>query len=437
MTIAQMQEKRGTLLTKIKGVRDKATGESRALTPEENDLVTNVLKELDDLKAQIATLQKIEDVDAEMNSHPGRRSAPSNFLTPGIEGAGEQKELRSMLGRYSLLRAIRLQADKKPLDGVEKEVSDELARRSGKEAKGFFVPMQLPTEARALTTTTASGAIDKLTDHGNMIELLRNRTVLNALGARFIGDLVGEVDFPKQTGASTAYWVTEGNAPTGSNQTVGQVQLRGKTVGAYTDITRKLLRQTSMDAEAMVRTDLATVLALEIDRAAINGSGSGAEPTGLLQNGGVTTVALGTNGLAPTFAAMVAMESTVAAANADIGNLGYLTTAQGRGKLKVTEKATNTAQFIWGPDNTVNGYSAFASQQVPSNLTKGSGTGLSAVIFGNWSDLMVAQFGALDLMVDPYTLSSSGGIRVVVLQDVDIKTRNDASFCKITDMITA
>jgi HK97 family phage major capsid protein len=88
-------------------------------------------------------------------------------------------------------------------------------------------------------------------------------------------------------------------------------------------------------------------------------------------------------------------------------------------------------------EGMVNGYRAVVSNQVPSNLTKGTGTNLSAIIFGNWNDLIVGQWGTLDLMVDPYNQSTSGTVRVVALQDVDIAVRHPESFSAMVDAVTA
>ena len=149
----------------------------------------------------------------------------------------------------------------------------------------------------------------------------------------------------------------------------------------------------SIDVESFVRNDLATVLALAIDLAAINGSGSNNQPTGILNTSGIGSVAGGTNGLAPAWSHLVDLESAVSIANADVGTLGYLTNAKVRGKLKQTSKVSGQNGFIWEAGNTpVNGYMAGVSNQVPSNLTKGSSSGVcSAILFGNFADLIIGQ----------------------------------------------
>jgi len=228
---------------------------------------------------------------------------------------------------------------------------------------------------------------------------------------------------------------------TESQPAFDQVSLTPNTVGGFTDYTRKMLLQSTPDIEFLVRSDLATTVATEIDRVAINGSGTGAEPTGILNTSGIGSVAGGTNGAAPTWANIVDLESAVANSNADVAALGYLTNSKVRGKLKQTEKASSTGQFVWGGDTAepglglLNGYQAGVSNNVPSNLSKGTGTNLSAIIFGNFADLLIGQWGILDLLVDPYTFSSTGTVRVVALQDVDVSVRHAESFAAMLDAI--
>jgi HK97 family phage major capsid protein len=212
-----------------------------------------------------------------------------------------------------------------------------------------------------------------------------------------------------------------------------------KTLGAFTDFSRKLTVQSSIDVEAFIRRDLAAVLALEIDRAALHGSGSSNQPTGIAATSGIGSVAGGTNGLAPTWAHIVGLESEVAIDNADIGSLAYVTNAKVRGKLKTTEKASSTAQFVWADGATpLNGYNAVVTNQVSSALTKGSSSGVcSAIFYGNWMDLLIGMWGGLDLLVDPYTASTTGTVRVVALQDTDIAVRHPESFAAMLDALTA
>lgn len=350
------------------------------------------------------------------------------------------KEVRS----YSVVRAINALAN--PQDAAiqraaafERECSDAAAAKMGKASRGMFVPFDVQKRDLVVGTATAGGNLVQ-TDllAGSFIDLLRNAMVIQGMGTRILSGLQGNVAIPKQTGAATAFWVAENTAPTESQQTVGQVTMTPKTVGAFTDIGRRLLVQSSVDVENMVNTDLATVLGLAIQQAAINGTGASNQPSGLLTL--ITpSVIGGTNGLAPTWQNMIDLETNVAVGNAAIGSLGYLTNVKMRGKLKSTQKFSGTnGQPVWdGGDTPINGYQVGVTNAVPSNLTKGTSTGVcSAIIFGNFADLMIGIWGGLDLMVDPYTGSTAGTVRVVALQDVDVAVRNVESFATMVDALT-
>ncbi len=333
-----------------------------------------------------------------------------------------QKEVR----QFSFVRAINALAN--PQDkrawanaAFEREVSDAAQKTYGRSAQGIFVPNEVVHAKRDLTVGTASAggnlvATDLLA--ASFIEMLRNRSVVQRAGATVLNGLVGNVAIPKQSGAATAYWVAESGAPTESQQTLAQVTMSPKTVGAYTDFSRKLMIQSSIDVESMVRRDLATVIALAIDAAALYGTGSNNQPTGIKLVSGINTKDFAATN--PTFAELVGMESEVATDNADIGTMTYLFNPAQRGALKTTEKSSTSAgQFVWEAGNTVNGYRTEVSNQV----TAGD------VFFGNFADLLIGFFSGLDLMVDPYSNSTSGTMRVVALQDTDIAVRNAVSFC--------
>ena len=352
--------------------------------------------------------------------------------------------------RFSFLRAINAlcnPGDRKAQEaaGFEREASDAVASRMGRAPQGFFVPNDVQRRDLTVGTTTAGGytvSTDLLA--GSFIDALKNRMMVMRMGAQMLTGLTGAVAIPRQTGGATVYWVAESGAPTESAAAFDQVAMAPKTVGAYSDISRKLLLQSSLDVEAFVRGDLASRLALGIDLAALHGTGSSNQPTGIAATSGIGSVAGGTNGLAPTFAHVVELWSDVAVANADFGATGYLTNAKVAGKLMTTEKASSTGQFVCPGFPDANGITSFAgaragiSNQVASNLTKGSSSGVcSALFFGNWSDLIIGQWGTLDLMVDPYSGSTTGTVRVVALQDVDIAVRHAESFSAMLDALTA
>jgi HK97 family phage major capsid protein/HK97 family phage prohead protease len=345
--------------------------------------------------------------------------------------------------RFSILKVARYLANPDAAAAREAafeiECSSAVAQKMGRSAQGVFMPSDVQKRDLVVGTPTAGGnlvATDLLA--GSFIDLLRNAMVIDRLGTRMLTGLVGNVAIPKQTGGSTIYWVAENTAPTESQQTVGQVLMSPKTAGGFTDIGRTLMNQSSIDVENFVLADLAANLGLGIQQAAINGTGASNQPSGLLTR--ITSSVIGgTNGLAPTWQNIIDLETAVATANADVGNMAYLVNAKVRGKLKSTQKFTGTNGMpVWDSGTSpLNGYNAAVTNAVPSNLTKGTSVGVcSAILFGNFSDLMIGMWGTTDLIRDPYTASSSGGVRIVALQDVDVNVRNVESFATMVDALT-
>jgi HK97 family phage major capsid protein/HK97 family phage prohead protease len=287
-------------------------------------------------------------------------------------------------------------------------------------------------------TSTAGGhtvATDLLAS--SFIDILTAEMRLMSMGATVLNGLAGNVAIPRATSGSTGYWVAENGATTESQQAFDQVALTPKTVGAFTDYSRRLLLQSSISIEAFVRMDIARTIALAIDLAGIAGSGSSNQPRGILNVSGIGSVPGGTNGAAPTWDHIVDLETAVANANSPTSSLGYLTNTRVRGRLKRTQMFSGTNGMpVWN-GNEMNGVRAEVSNQVPNTLTKGSASGVcSAIIYGNFADLIIGMWGGLDIMLDPYTGATAGTKRVVALQDVDVAVRYATSFAAMQDALT-
>lgn len=328
-----------------------------------------------------------------------------------------QKEVK----RFSFIRALNHLAspgDVQARDAAafEIEVGRESAKKYDRSSNGIVVPNEVLRRDLTVGTATAGGnLVDDVLLSGSFIELLRNRLALANAGMTTLSGINGNISIPKQSGASTAYWVGEGSSPTESQQTIEQVNLSPKTCGAFTDFSRKLLLQSDISVEQMVRDDLAKSLALELDRVGLNGSGSSNQPLGIINTTGIGTQTITTFG---TFAEYIGMETDVAVANADAGALRYIINASARGALKSTEKASNTAQFVYENDE-INGYPVTVSNQLENN----------DALFGDFSQLIMAMWSGLDLTVDPYAGATAGTVRIIALQDVDFAVKQPGAFC--------
>jgi len=328
----------------------------------------------------------------------------------------------------------------------EFEASQAAAAKEGRNSRGLTVPTDVLFAKRDILTGTGTGtakggnlvATDLLA--GSFIDVLRAKMVTAQLGATYLTGLQGNVAIPKKTAASTVAWVAENAAPSEStnNPAFSQVTLSPKTLAGFVDFSRRLMLQSSLDIESLIRNDLATSIAVAMDNAAISGSGTN-RPTGILNTSGIGSVTLATNGAAPTWQMVVDLVREVEIDNVDASSAAFLTNAQVKSRLARTPRQTSGIEgnfILQPPFSDLYGYPLSVSQQVPSNLTKGTGTNLSALIFGVWSDLVIGQWSGIDLMVDPYTGSSAATVRVTAFHDCDFAVRYPESFAECNEIIT-
>lgn len=302
----------------------------------------------------------------------------------------------------------------------EFEVSDAACKQYGREAEGLLVPFEVLSK-RDLNSADEDELFSDDYRGGEFIDVLRNSSSVMQAGARILTGLSGDVVIPKKATAASAGWIsTEGGNVAESEMTTSSVTMVPRHLGAHTDITRQLRQQSSLSVEALVRDDLTSAIALQMDLGALQGSGASGQPTGIKNVSGINTVDFGTSPvLVPSFAKVVDMETAVAEDNALLGNLAYILPAAMYGGLKTTEKASNTAQFVVEPGGTINGYRAIVSNQ----CTAGD------MFFGNFDDLLIGMWSGVDLTVDQSALALSGGIRLIAIQTMDVAVRHAVSFC--------
>lgn len=366
----------------------------------------------------------------------GSNFKPAKIVTDNPDANKIGMEAKD-LEKYSIVRAINCLASKRPLDGVEKAAHDAHVKLTGRETEGigFWIPQDVLSfnrggvseQVRALFTNVynAAGAFvntDLLA--GSLIELLRNKLTVMRMGARSLSGLNGNVAIPLQSGGATASWLAENATIAESTQTVGQLGLTPHRLGASTSYTYQLLAQSSVDVENFVREDLMRVLAIAKDLAAIAGTGVSGQPLGILNTTNLSTSVTFANAQTMLYSDALIFENNVAINNADLGKLGYLTTPTVRKNAKsVAEIAAANSNPVWKND-IVNGFTAFASNQVPT---------ATSVIFGNWDDLIIADWAGSQVIVDPYSLSLQGQVRVVMQQLCDNGLRHAKSFSVSTN----
>ena len=397
-----------------------------------SDAITNERKRIADIRS-VATRHKLEDLadkaiaDGATAEQFGSRAleelAKRGQAKPVAADAGNigmsEKEVRE----FSIVRAIRaLSTPGGVLDGLEREASDALAKKLGRSLSPtqFLIPNEVATRSDLTAGTGSAGGYTVQTTVGPLIPLLRNKMRTAEAGVMQVSGLVGNVSFPKLSAAATAYWLSEDGSGTGSVQTFGQVSVTPHRLAAFTDVSKQLLAQSTVDMEGVVRGDLATILAIAADKAVIEGSGSSNQPTGILNTSGINTVTFG--GTA-TWASVLSFVKKVEQGNADAANMKWISTPATKAAWKATAKVSNYPSFLLDDNNEADGYEFLNTNQVSSDK----------VYFGDWSQAMFCTWAGISVLVDPYTQATSGLVRIVADMYCDVGVRQAHAFCASTD----
>lgn len=337
---------------------------------------------------------------------------------------------RGEVKAYSLIKAIREMTMRSGLTGLEKEAHEGALKSLGRDidSKGFIVPDDVlrgsNIKAQNVTTATAGGYLVP-TFMGPMIELLRNKTRVAEAGATMLTGLTGDVMLPKHISGCTAYWVSETGALTDSQGVFGQVKLTPHRLGATIPYSTQFLAQASIDAESFIRADAVKVLAIEKDRAALHGTGVSGQPLGLANTADINQTV--TYGGAPTWVDVVEHETGIADDNADIDEMAFILSVATVGKWKTTLKdsVAGAGYLITGSRDSMeaNGYRALRTKQVSGNVS----------FFGAWSQLIIASWAGLEVIVDPYALKKSGQVEITFNELCDIVVRQPLAFNVSTD----
>lgn len=371
-----------------------------------DDRVQDAIKSVTGLEARIAELEKL--------------ATPRKVHLAGLE---DEKT------PFSFFKAVwAIKTGNWDNAGFEKEVFDNTRKR-----------------AMSMGTGSAGGYIVPTIYIAELIELLRAEAICMALGATVLPDLQGSpVQIPRQSGGATGYWVAENAAITSSDLTLEQLSLTPKKVGALVKLSNSLIKLANPSAEALIRRDISSCIALQIDLKAMRGTGSSNQPTGINSTDSINNVDIGDNGGSLTWDHLLDMEYELALDNALKGKLGFAfhpTTKRTLMKRKVAQYSGDTGgSYIVDPMTESLfqvwlGYPYRMTTQIPINLTKGSGTSLTEIYFGNWAELIIGQWGGMEIALSTETSDAfeKDQTWIRILQEVDIAVRHPQSFCLIND----
>lgn len=415
MRTKDLLERRGLLVKDMRAITESPAGDGGDLSTEQAARFDALKGELANVEKAIERQQTIDEAERRMN---GER----------IAGTGDGR-LDDELRKFSLRKAILTQVPGHSEDvGREREVSNELARKSGRAFQGIAIPAAVFEQRIVTTALPAAGPGSNIiaTDYlgAQFIDHLRAALVTRRLGARILSGLVGNVAIPRLKTSATTGWVAENAALSASDPQVDQVTLSPKHAGGIVEFSRNMLLQSTPDIDQLLRDDFAKVLARAIDAAAIRGGGSN-EPVGIMSTSNVANVNMAT----PTWTTILQLIEEVEADDALNGSLAFAGNSHVTRKLRSTSKVASTDSVMVQESPTeLAGYPYVSTSLVPLNANSPSDK--TALIFGNWNDLLIGFWSEFDFLINPFesTAFSKGNVQVRAMATCDVKLRHVESF---------
>lgn len=419
-SIPELQERLAKSRDAAKAIDEqRAAANAPGLTEEEQTAFDKHVSEARSLQSAIDRQRSIDDID--------RKAAPAITRSGGRDGTYEERARE-----FSLVKAIVDQTDPGSVDaGKEREISAELAKRSGKAPRGTLVPHEAFQERRALLTSNTGGELYPTRHRDDLfIDRLRETLRVGQLGATVLSGLVGDQEISRMTSSLTGYWIAEHENVTESDVAFDSVLLKPKTVGGQTQYSRRMLINASPDIENLIRRDLSSVIATAIDKAALTADGTGNMPTGLLSQTGTTKTPVDGSEL---LSSLLEFQTLMTTDNALAGNLSWLVSPKAYKFLRVAQRSAETP-LMTTPGMLID-HPILQSTHIP--IDAGAGNDETPIIFGNWSDLMVGYWSGIDVLANPYhaDVYSKGGVMINALQDVDVAVRHPESFVISTGLV--
>lgn len=432
--IKELNEKRGAKLKEASAIVEAARTEKRELTADQNQKIAGLHTEIENIDASLQT--EIRQASLESTKAPE--------LSKDERKTVERFEIGKVLNH--LHRAAKGQPTS--IDGAEAELIQEgerEARAAGLSTSGIMLPRVLVRrcgqERRDMTTTAGEGGHTIATTKSGLLDDFFNASVMRAAGATVLEGLVGNLDLPRIAAGTAPAGKAENAAADEVTPTTAMLSLAPERLPAYIDISEKLLLQSSVAIEAILRNHLSNQM-LAVQEAAFFHGGGTNEANGIAGTAGIGSVAGGTNGLAPALSHIVGLETAVNLTNALLGNLRYISNGQVRGKLKQTPAVSSTDSRMLLSDQRnapLNGYDCLWTNAVSRTLTKGSSSGVcSAIFFGNFSDYVVGYWGGISLEMVRDKTNAIGGLYTLVASSYyDGGVVRPKSFAAMLDALAA
>lgn len=396
-------------LHQIREQRAARVQEARSLLASMPTLTPEAQTKFDAIKAETTALEADEQ-RAQFIEDAERRSL----------GQPVDKARNELEGRISVVDAIRCQVEGRSATGAVAEYSREVEQRTGQ--KGVFVPMSA-FESRAQTTTTAAGIVPPDFKQELFVGPLRNSLVMRSLGARVLTGLRGDLVIPKHKTSMAAGWIAEGESLSETGMTFDTMTMRPRTVGALTELSQRLIQQSSPQIEQLVRDDMSAVIAEAFDLAMLNGDGV-KEPLGLLKTPGIQTGLLATL----DWPAVLAMLEKLAVKN--VNPSAWLTSPAVATKLRAVLKSASAGAGYLMEGGAMANLPVAVTSAMPKAATK------HQIALGDFSEMFVGVWDSIQILVNPYDSAAyaRGGVKVRAMLTADSAVRRHEAFVIASDV---
>jgi HK97 family phage major capsid protein len=403
MKLNSIREQRAHKVAAMRAMLAKAETEKRSLNAEEKTAFDALKAEVADLEQQEQRVLFLEEVERRSGGQP-------------IPQAG----MTDLENRVSLVEVIRAQTEGRQLDGAAAEYHREAERRTGRKAKGIYVPLSL-FERRASTTSTAAELVPTIHRADQYISPLRNALLTRRMGVRVLSGLTGNIEIPKHGSSMTVGWVGEDSDLSSSDMSFDQVDLSPKHAGGFTRLSRQLIQQSSPDVEQLVRDDFTALIAQTIDTAIITGAG-GTEPTGVLNASDTQSQDLATL----DWSGILTMVEKLELQNAQSGNTNWLSSPGVKKMLGGTLKEAGIAGYLL-EGGMMAEFPLFSTNQVPFH--EGSPQ-QGQLILGDWTQVLLGIWSEIDILVNPYETEAfkKGAVLVRAMSTIDVGIRHPQAF---------
>lgn len=405
MTIKELQDLKAQAYEENKKIFAQTKQEKRSQTETETEIIK-------------ANSQKMLEYELEIETET-RQLGANKFVGPWI-GITKKEE-------FSLIKTIKAMVDNREMPIAATDLTlegrDQYQKSAITDFNGRLVipirdtPWKYEKRADILAGTANQGQEIVSEDKKAILPPLLPRLIFSQAGATYMTGLVGNVSIPSYAGTTVA-WKTEVEAAADGGGGFKEVNFAPLRLTAYVNVSKTFLAQDGVGAEALLLDNIAGAVTRMLEKTVLGPATlvANTQPSGIgyklnvANGGGVAEL----TGVTITNAALIGLETTVDTANALDGNLAYITNSIGRGLLKGIDKgvANDTGDFLCSEDNKVNGYPLLVTNSIVSTYGTG-GTG-NMVVFGNWKDLMIAQWGGYDITVDPYTMAKTNQVQIVI-----------------------